>query len=87
MTASFNSHQVLVVGYMVFNFLSSVGIINLNKLVFKTYGFNFPTFLTGIHFVLTFIGLCACNMAGQKEHTRDRRVAPRMKRSGGCVMQ
>jgi hypothetical protein len=45
--------------------LSSVGIINLNKLVFAEYHFRFPTFLTGVHFVVTFMGLVACNAAGQ----------------------
>lgn len=54
----------LVALYMAFNFLSSVGIINLNKMVFKEYAFNYPTFLTGLHFIITFAGLIVCNMAG-----------------------
>lgn len=52
---------------MLFNFASSVGIITLNKVVFKTYAFNYPTFLTGLHFVATFLGLCICNAFGQQE--------------------
>lgn len=59
-----DSSQVRIMSYMVFNFLSSVGIINLNKLVFKNHQFNYPTFLTGIHFILTFVGLLWCNKAG-----------------------
>ena len=42
---------------MSFNFTSAVGIIFVNKVVFKQYGFHFATFLTVCHFVVTFIGL------------------------------
>lgn len=55
----------LVALYMAFNFISSVGIINLNKSVFKTHGFAFPTALTALHFIITFAGLIVCNMAGE----------------------
>lgn len=53
--------QTRVILYMAFNFLSSVGIINVNKMVFKKYGYNFPTLLTGVHFVFTFLGLLVCH--------------------------
>ena len=39
------------------NFISAVGIIFVNKIVFKEYGFQYATFLTGCHFVMTFFGL------------------------------
>jgi len=39
----------------------------LNKVVFKTYGYSYPTFLTGIHFVFTFLGLVACARLGMFE--------------------
>jgi hypothetical protein len=57
--------QWMTAFYMIFNFLSSVGIINLNKIVFKQYDFHYPNALTGLHFVLTFLGLLACRMAGE----------------------
>lgn len=50
--------------YMAFNFCSSVMIIGVNKAVFATYHFNYPTLLTGFHFVVTFIGLLVCNALG-----------------------
>lgn len=51
-------------GYMAFNFLSSVGIITVNKVLFKTYGYNFSTLLTGFHFTATVLGLLVCNRLG-----------------------
>jgi len=50
--------------YMAFNFFSSVSIIAVNKAVFRTFQYNFPTLLTGFHFVVTFLGLCVCNALG-----------------------
>ena len=50
--------------YMALNFIASVGIINVNKVVFGVYGFKYSTLLTGVHFVFTFVGLLACNAAG-----------------------
>lgn len=54
----------LTVSYMALNFLASVGIINVNKLVFQQYAFKYSTLLTGIHFIFTFIGLLICNALG-----------------------
>ena len=42
---------------MGFNFTSAVGIIFVNKVVFKEYGFHYATFLTVCHFLVTFAGL------------------------------
>eukprot|EP01084_Bolivina_argentea_P192958 331144_1 len=39
------------------NFSSAVGIIFVNKIIFKQYDFQYATFLTGCHFVMTFFGL------------------------------
>ena len=50
--------------YMALNFCASVGIININKLVFGVYGFKYSTLLTGVHFVFTFLGLCVCQQLG-----------------------
>jgi len=47
--------------YMAFNFFSSVSIITINKIVFTTYGYKFSTFLTGLHFIVTFVGLLICS--------------------------
>ena len=52
------------VAYMALNFCASVGIINVNKLVFQQYAFKYSTLLTGIHFIFTFVGLLACNALG-----------------------
>eukprot|EP00823_Brevimastigomonas_motovehiculus_P002514 TRINITY_DN1530_c0_g1_i1.p1 TRINITY_DN1530_c0_g1~~TRINITY_DN1530_c0_g1_i1.p1 ORF type:complete len:371 (-),score=93.29 TRINITY_DN1530_c0_g1_i1:50-1162(-) len=43
--------------FMVFNFLSSVSIIVVNKIVFQDYKFIYGTFITVIHFIVTFLGL------------------------------
>lgn len=40
---------------LTFNFLVSVGIILMNKLVLGKVGFNFPIFLTFIHYIFSFI--------------------------------
>lgn len=50
---------------LVFNVVSSVGVIFINKrLVFQTAGFHFPTALTIIHFVLSFLGCLAFARSG-----------------------
>jgi len=57
------------VGFMAFNFFSSVSIIVVNKKVFRD-GFGFGTFLTVIHFVFTFFGLHALSHLGWFEVKR-----------------
>jgi solute carrier family 35 protein E3 len=47
---------------MALNFFASVGIITVNKMVFKQYGFTYSTLLTGIHFLATFVGLLICSL-------------------------
>jgi solute carrier family 35 protein E3 len=47
-------------GYMAFNFGSSVGIVFVNKLLFGSYHMSYSTFVTGIHFVVTFICVIIC---------------------------
>mmetsp|Transcript_23751 Transcript_23751/g.74698 ORF Transcript_23751/g.74698 Transcript_23751/m.74698 type:complete len:332 (-) Transcript_23751:531-1526(-) len=42
---------------MAFNFTSAVGIILANKVVFKEYGFSFPTAMTVLHFAMTTLGV------------------------------
>lgn len=50
---------------LVFNVVSSVGVIFINKrLVFQAAGFHFPTALTIIHFVLCFVGCVGFARAG-----------------------
>src|SRR3989338_1069850 len=50
---------------LVFNVVSSVGVIFINKrLVFQTAGFHFPTALTIIHFILSFLGCLAFARSG-----------------------
>jgi solute carrier family 35 protein E3 len=51
------------IGFMAFNFFSSVSIIVVNKKVFRD-GFSFGTFLTVIHFIFTFFGLHALSHLG-----------------------
>jgi solute carrier family 35 protein E3 len=52
------------VAVMAFNFFSSIGIIFINKMVFKTLGFKFGTFYTSLHFMGTCVGLMICRMCG-----------------------
>ena len=52
------------VSYMAFNFLSSIGIIFINKAVFKSFGFKFATFYTSLHFFGTCVGLLLCRCVG-----------------------
>jgi hypothetical protein len=47
--------DLVTVSYMAFNFLSSIGIIFVNKLIFKQYNFHFATFVTSLHFVFTWL--------------------------------
>jgi len=54
--ATIYGFSMKTVGFMAFNFCSSVSIIVVNKKVFVD-GFQFGTFLTVIHFVITFLGL------------------------------
>ncbi|RKP18999.1 TPT-domain-containing protein [Rozella allomycis CSF55] len=56
--------------FIVTNVISSVGIVLLNKSVFKTYNFNYGTFLTILHFLGTFFGLLVCSMLGLFEFKR-----------------
>eukprot|EP00742_Colponemidia_sp_Colp-10_P003811 GILJ01004061.1.p1 GENE.GILJ01004061.1~~GILJ01004061.1.p1 ORF type:complete len:320 (-),score=44.79 GILJ01004061.1:148-1086(-) len=48
--------------YMLLNFIASVAIIWVNKLVFKVHHFDFGTTLTFFHFVVTFAGLYVCKI-------------------------
>lgn len=50
--------------YLSFNFLASVGIIFINKLLFESFKFRFTTFLTAVHYVVTLAGLEILSMAG-----------------------
>jgi len=57
-----------VVAAMAFNFLSSVGIIFVNKIIFKTYHFNYASFVTCCHFFATIVGLKVLQLMGVYEH-------------------
>jgi len=46
--------------FMSINVFSSISIVLVNKWVYVTYFFNYATFLTFIHFILTFLGLVIC---------------------------
>ena len=55
--------------YLVFNFAASVGIIFINKLLFATVKFQYTTFLTALHYVVTLVGLellAACGVYTKK---------------------
>ncbi|CAM9932298.1 unnamed protein product [Choristocarpus tenellus] len=62
---------------MTFNFVSAVGIVVLNKAIFRR-GYNFATFVTGLHFAGTTIGVRACHAAGmyQVKPLRQTQVLP-----------
>lgn len=47
-----------------FNFLVSIGIIMMNKLVLGRVGFNYPIFLTFIHYVLSWFLMAVLNVFG-----------------------
>ncbi|RWR75254.1 hypothetical protein CKAN_00362800 [Cinnamomum micranthum f. kanehirae] len=47
-----------------FNFLVSVGIIMMNKLVLGKVGFNYPIFLTFIHYLLSWFLMAVLNVFG-----------------------
>ncbi|KAI8049211.1 triose-phosphate transporter family-domain-containing protein [Syncephalis plumigaleata] len=49
------------------NISSSVGIVMVNKLVFRIYAFEFATFVTVIHFCCTWAGLGICARLGTFE--------------------
>ena len=67
MSAAPADASLTTAAYMALNFCASVGIININKLVFGTYGFKYSTLLTGVHFIFTFVGLLLCNAFGMFE--------------------
>ena len=54
----------VTVSLMSFNFFSAVGIVFANKYVFHTYGYNFATFVTSLHFVTTSVGGRICLQLG-----------------------
>lgn len=43
--------------FIVANILTNVSIVMVNKSVFETYGFHYPTALTAVHFAVTGLGL------------------------------
>ena len=56
--------DMTTIAYMAFNFVSSIGIIFVNKLIFKQYKFHFATFVTTLHFLFTCLGLLVARCAG-----------------------
>ena len=50
------------------NFCSAVGVVVVNKSLFRqAEGLRFATLLTGLHFLATALGERACHMVGQYE--------------------
>jgi solute carrier family 35 protein E3 len=43
--------------FLAFNFVSSVGVIFINKAIFSAFRFRYTTLLTAIHYVVTLAGL------------------------------
>lgn len=70
--------QAMIIFYMAFNFISSVSIITINKIVFKSYEYNYSTWLTCLHFITTFIGLYICSVFGAFtiKYVRIREILP-----------
>eukprot|EP01113_Clastostelium_recurvatum_P035814 TRINITY_DN5028_c0_g1_i1.p1 TRINITY_DN5028_c0_g1~~TRINITY_DN5028_c0_g1_i1.p1 ORF type:complete len:399 (-),score=75.91 TRINITY_DN5028_c0_g1_i1:69-1193(-) len=46
--------------FIILNIVSSIAIVISNKWVFQFSGFKFGTFITILHFIMTFIGLAIC---------------------------
>ena len=62
MTDSLTS-KLTISGYMLLNFVSSVGILWANKFAYNS-GFPYATTLTFLHFIVTFVGLEICARCG-----------------------
>lgn len=56
--------QVISIGCMGLNLVSSIGIVFCNKQVFLKAGFTFGTTLTMIHFFVSLIGMYICKLLG-----------------------
>ncbi|KAJ1630745.1 triose-phosphate transporter family-domain-containing protein [Pavlovales sp. CCMP2436] len=50
--------------YMLLNLASSISIVLVNKWLFNNCSYEFPTFLTMLHFAFTFLGLQVCAWMG-----------------------
>jgi len=55
--------ELTIIPVILLNVVSSVGIIFLNKTIFKTYDWNYATCLTTLHFFVNFVG-CECLIWG-----------------------
>lgn len=62
--------KLVVPACLALNAVSSIGIVFVNKLVFRDYGFPYGTLLTTIHFTVTFLLLCVCLGLGVFEFKR-----------------
>lgn len=59
---------MVTVVLMALNFLSAVGVVIVNKELFsRGGGVRFATFLTGLHFLATAVGIRACHAVGMYE--------------------
>jgi len=56
--------EVKTIALMLFNFITSTAIVLVNKIVFYTYGFNYPAFVSVLHFIAIYIGLKLCQIFG-----------------------
>ena len=59
-----DSNAIQTVGYALLNIMSVSAVVVVNKLVFKTFEFHFPTSLVGIHSFITWAGLSAAAAMG-----------------------
>jgi solute carrier family 35 protein E3 len=60
-------YDVTTISYMAFNFFSATAIVFVNKILFQNYGMAFSTFVTGIHFIFTYLGTLICQYLGMFE--------------------
>jgi solute carrier family 35 protein E3 len=70
--------------YAAFNIFSVMGIVGVNKRVFKTYNFHFPITLVMIHCIITFLGLFTASVLGVFER-KQLPVNPRLILAGSFV--
>lgn len=62
--SSLSPEQIRNLLYIILNISASIGIVIVNKILFKKYDFPFGTLLTAVHFIVTFLGLELCARFG-----------------------
>ena len=66
--------------YLLFNYVSAVGIIFVNKFLFSSLStpFTFPCSLSIVHYIVTFVGLLILKNAGVFQPRANARMTPRL---------